>query len=247
MTGLILAAGTATRLRPITNFLPKALLEVGGKTIIDRQIETLLKEGIFKIVVVTGYHGDMLENHLKKAHPEAEFIFERNEDFERSSAAYSVMLALKHIDESVIYLNGDVIYEPKILKSVIESAHESATAIQKINWDEEQVNVTLNNDGAIKKIGKQIEARESDGEFIGVTKLSKEFVGKIHELVEKNGIETFRYNFAVDLLNKVIEKFNDKIFVIDVTKLEAIEIDTEDDLEKARSKFKNLNKQHEPD
>lgn len=239
MIAIILAAGTATRLRPITKNLPKALLEVGGKKIIDRQIETLYHEGIKEIIVVTGYHAETLENYLKITHPFINFIFKRNAEYESSGAAYSLILALKQIKESAIYLNGDVIYDPKILNCIIKSSYKSTTAIQKIGWDEEQVNIILNRDNSIKLISKKIEKNNSDGEFIGVTKLSYSFIQKINNLVTLKGVETFRYNFAIDLLNEVNSSFDEKIFATDVTKFEAIEIDTESDLINANLRFKN--------
>jgi choline kinase len=237
MIALILAAGTATRLRPLTEYLPKTLLEVGNKRIIDFQIETLLAEGIWQIIIVTGYKAEYLENYLKNTYPDTRFTFVRNTYYESSGAAYSIILALSEITEQTIYLNGDVIYDPQILKRIIRSHHPSVTAIQKNEWDEEQVNVILGKDNNIKKISKIIKREESCGEFIGVTKLGYEFIAQIKECVRENK-EKFRYSFAIDLLNQIITTGKQKLYALDVTLFRAIEIDTADDLKVARDKFK---------
>lgn len=61
---MILAAGKGTRMHPLTEEVPKALLNIGGKTLVDWAIERLVKSGIDKIVVAVGWKGSMIENHL---------------------------------------------------------------------------------------------------------------------------------------------------------------------------------------
>jgi choline kinase len=240
MIALILAAGTAMRLRPLTNNLPKILLEINGRKIIDMQLETLIQEGIHRVVVVTGYKSETLEKYLLETYKQVSFVFIKNHEFERSSAAYSVGLALPHISEPCIYLNGDVVYQPEILKNIITSSHQSITAIKKNIWDEEQVNVIVTKKNKVISIGKNIEENESAGEFIGVTKLSLSFITKMREIVTNEGIESIRYQFAVDLVNKTIGTFGEELYILDVSNYQAIEIDTEADLIEARKQFKSI-------
>jgi len=62
MKAVILAAGVASRLRPLTNNTPKCLLKVGNKSILERTIDNLVKNNIDKIVVVTGFLHKMIED-----------------------------------------------------------------------------------------------------------------------------------------------------------------------------------------
>lgn len=69
MKAVILAAGVGSRLRPITNDIPKCMVSVNGIRIIDKQIDNLLKVGINEIYVVSGYKHDILIDHLIKSYP----------------------------------------------------------------------------------------------------------------------------------------------------------------------------------
>ena len=66
MIGVILAAGMAKRLRPLTDTKPKCLLEVGGKTLLERTVRAMQQAGIKEYVVVTGYRGEMIRSFQKQ-------------------------------------------------------------------------------------------------------------------------------------------------------------------------------------
>lgn len=236
MTGLILAGGRGTRLRPHTEEIPKPLLEVGGKAILEHQIETLFENGISQIIIITGFLENSIKSFIEQKFSGKQIQCVHNKDFETSRPAYGLIQALPFINEDTIYLNGDVFYDPKILSLVI-SQEGSATAIQKTPWDEEEVNVVINNN-FVTVLSKNLTEKESSGEFIGVTKLSKEFINSLKEIISREGTEVFRHSFAIDLLNHVIHTTVNKIKAIDVTDHKAIEIDTPEDLENARDKFK---------
>ncbi len=233
MIALILAGGRGTRLRPHTEEIPKPLLEVNGKAILGHQIEMLAKESISKIVIVTGFLSHKIEEYIKENYPEQNIEFAENKEFEDSRPAYGIITALPHLNEDVLYLNGDVHCEQKVLNDVINNEKNSVTAIQKIPWDEEQVNVVLDENMNILHIGKHITENDSDGEFIGITKLSKDFIESIKKIIEQEGKEAFRYSFAVDLINHIIHVHKKDLHAVDVTLSRAIEIDTAEDLARA--------------
>jgi MurNAc alpha-1-phosphate uridylyltransferase len=62
---MVLAAGLGTRMRPLTDSKPKAMVEVAGRTLIDRVIGRLEKAGLEEVVVNVHHHADLLEKHLK--------------------------------------------------------------------------------------------------------------------------------------------------------------------------------------
>ncbi len=238
MIGFILAGGRGTRLRPHTEEIPKPLLEVGEKTILGHQIETLTKEGVSPIIIVTGFLSEKITDFVNANFPKEKFIFVHNDEYESSKPAFAIVKSLDYLNETTIYLNGDVFYEPQILKEVIENKNDSATAIQETNWDEEEVNVIVDKDGFVSELSKNLTKEESSGEFIGVTKIGLNFINSMKEIVAKEGGEVFRHSFAIDLLNHVIHRSDNKISAVNVTKLKAIEIDTPDDLKNAKNKFK---------
>lgn len=236
MIALILAGGRGTRLHPNTQEIPKPLLEINGKAILGYQIETLIEAGITEVVIVTGFLKEKIEEYIKEKYPDANVSFVHNSEFENSRPAYGLIKALPKLIDDTIYLNGDVRYDPNILREIMSSSTTSATAIQKAPWDEEQVKVVVK-DGLVIELSKNIGPSESSGEFIGVSKLNKAFINTIKDIVENEGKETFRHSFAIDLLNHAIHKKTQNLFALDVSLYEAIEIDTPEDLENARKKF----------
>ena len=239
MKALILAAGEAKRLKPITENKPKCLLPVGDQSIIDYQIDHLRTVAVTDITVVTGFYAEKLETHLTSHHPDVQFTFIRNDDYYKTYPAYGMYVAKDCFTDDVLYLNADVVFHADIIKQVVESEHDSVTAMQRLQWDEEQVNIILNSEGQVTQLGKHIARELNDGEFIGVTKIGKEF-GKVlldvlYDFVAKE--ETKK--FAADALNLCIQR-GSQLYALDVTAYPAIEIDTPDDLIEAQAQIKNF-------
>lgn len=230
---LILAAGESKRLRPLTDDIPKCLLEIDGVAIIDHQLNALADHGILEVVFVIGYQGDKLKKHIKsKKHPH-NFHFIENKDFSNTGPAYSLWLAREHLNENIIYLNSDSLFDPEIISEVLNSKHDNVTAIRKNPWDAEQVNVIINRIGRVLEIGKHITARKNHGEFIGVTKLSKKFAQSLVESLEHFISKGELKKFAVDAINHALQEFGEKKHIVDVTHLKVIEIDTPEDYRNA--------------
>ncbi|MES2223535.1 MAG: phosphocholine cytidylyltransferase family protein [Patescibacteria group bacterium] len=236
MKAIILAGGQATRLRPITHNLPKCLLKIGKKTIIDFQIETLQKNNIKDIIIVTGFKAELLKEHIITNYSQTDitFTFVFNEKYETTHAAHSLWSARDYLTDTTIYLNSDLICDPMIIKSVIENKNDSVTAIQQNDWDEEEVNVITDENMNVVEIGKLIPEKLSKGEFIGATKLSSSFLNKLievlNDMVQKNDTK----KFAVDAINNVIHSKGENLYALDVSHYVAIEIDTIEDFEKGK-------------
>ncbi len=239
MKAIILAGGQATRLRPITHNLPKCLLVIGGKTILDFQIEALHKNKVNDVIIVTGFKADMLKTHVQKhyPHPQTKFTFVHNNLYETTRAAYGLWVARDHLDDTVIYLNADLLCDPQILEMVISSPKESITAIQKNKWDEEEVNVIVNSKLEVIEIGKLIPEETSYGEFIGATKLSRSFVKKMVGVLDTMVTQGDTQRFAVDAINATIQE-GETLHTLDVTDYTAIEIDTIEDFENGKKLWK---------
>ena len=90
MIGVILAAGMAKRLRPLTDTKPKCLLEVGGKTLLQRTVDAMVAAGITEFVVVTGYRGNMIRDFLTIHYPLFTIHYLDNVDYEHNNNIYSL-------------------------------------------------------------------------------------------------------------------------------------------------------------
>ena len=85
MIGVILAAGMARRLRPLTDKCPKCLLKVGERSLLQRTIDALIQAGGNRLVVVTGYKGQMIVDELERLYPTLDKQFIDNVDYENNN------------------------------------------------------------------------------------------------------------------------------------------------------------------
>lgn len=175
MKAVILAAGMGTRLRPETDHVPKAMVKVLGKSIIDYQIEALRDSGVTEIIVVTGYLGHVLEAFLKKYVRQGLTIrFAHNEDYASSSSAYSFWLASPLLgDSDYIHLNCDIVFRKELLKRIVASAHQNVIALdQDIALRDNMEQVALKADRIIKM--DNVFFPEAVGKAVGVARFSGE-------------------------------------------------------------------------
>jgi len=133
MKALILAAGLGTRLRPITNHTPKALVQVGGRTMLDRSVEQLEKVGIREIAINTCYLAKKIEEYvddrLKKLYPEISFeVIREPELLETGGGLKNAEYFLKDSDPFLIH-NSDVVHNIDLGLMVEEFKKEKPLAI----------------------------------------------------------------------------------------------------------------------
>lgn len=239
MKALILAGGQATRLYPITHGLPKCLLSFGDKTILDIQIDALIKTDVSDIIIITGYCHEAIEKHVHTYHPDKNISLIFNKEYETTRAAYGFGLARAHFDTSIIYLNSDLLGERQIIDEIVNSPHDSVTAIAQNEWDEEEVNVITNSQGIVQSIGKLIKREESNGEFLGATKLSPDFLQKMMVEIDRLNKENDKKHFAADAINGAI-RAGGILHTHDVSHYKAIEIDTIEDYESAKDVWSSI-------
>src|SRR5215207_3765088 len=123
MKAIILAAGKGTRLDGAA-VKPKCLVEVGGSTLLRRQIEILRSRGIDEIVIVVGFGADSIREACDN-----EISFVENIHFAETSSLYSLWLAREHLSEGFVVLNSDVLVHPQLLANLLNSSREDALLI----------------------------------------------------------------------------------------------------------------------
>ena len=249
MRAIILAAGSGLRLGQHTKDIPKALLDLNGKSILERQISLLRQHGINEIFVVTGYQR---EKHTLK---DIEYIF--NPRYAETEQLASMMVARTKISDDVLIIFGDIVFDEQILQQILVSNDDIGIAID-LDW-EKSYNERPDNPKSLadkvliyqKKI-QQISAKitslsmknQQIGEFLGVIKLSRRgskiMVQKYQELERSH---TGKFHVAsslekaklVDILQELIDS-KIEIYPIPITG-KWCEIDTPKDLERARKIF----------
>jgi choline kinase len=171
---IILAAGVGSRLRPLTNDRPKCLLEVGGRTLLDRQVQTLARLGVTDFVAVVGYYGDLIRRHLGYR---ARYI--DNERYERTNSLYSLWLARDELVSAALILNSDVLAAPTLFARLLNSAAPDAILVERgERFEPEDMKVTLN--GAhVLDFGKALSPERAHAHNVGVAKFSKEGAARL--------------------------------------------------------------------
>jgi choline kinase len=238
---IILAAGTSTRLRPLTEDLPKCLLPLNEEAIIDYQIRCLARFAVDKVIVVAGYKRVFLEEHMSSVEMGLPISIVYNELFEETDNAFSLSLALDHVDASndtVIVLDGDILFEPALLRELVESPYDNACIIDnsKDIEPEDCKVVVINNTAA--RIGKRV---PGNGVYTSMIKLSTGFLKAFARVLKEPRTQPEWYS---EPLNRLLMKHPSTLHVIYTNGLLRCEIDTYEDLLYARALYQQI-KKHE--
>jgi bifunctional UDP-N-acetylglucosamine pyrophosphorylase/glucosamine-1-phosphate N-acetyltransferase len=119
MKAIILTAGEGTRMRPLTVTKPKTMLQVGGKPILQYNVESLRDAGINDITMVVGYREEVIKNHFKDGSDYGVNINYITQE-ERLGTAHAIGSTRGHITGKFIILNGDIIVDPVLIEDLIK-------------------------------------------------------------------------------------------------------------------------------
>lgn len=234
MKALILVAGVSRRLYPLTEHRPKCLMEVGGQTIFDYQMQAIRAVGIREVCLVLGYRREQIVEHAEHRYPDVEFTYRINHHFFETNTAYSLWVAGEEfLDRDFVYLNGDVLFEPRLLQRVVDSPHLAALAVEAKPCGEEEVKVTADAEGRIHRIGKQIDPAEALGEFIGVARFAAPITAWFYQALDSLKHEGKRNVYFEAALDRMADTHS--LMSVDVTDLPCIEIDFPEDYAAART------------
>ena len=122
MQAVILAAGTGQRLRPITDNLPKCLIQIGEETLLEYSLDALRKSGIGEVIIVTGFLENMIKEKIGNNYKDVKITFILNEKYDRTGSMYSLSQAKSTIkDKDILLLESDLLYEPQAIKTALNS------------------------------------------------------------------------------------------------------------------------------
>lgn len=245
---IIIAAGTGSRLKPLTDNSPKAMLNVGNTTIIENQIKIYKSLGIRDINIVVGYQ----KNKFKKI--KANFFYNKN--YNKNNILESLFCAKSKINGNCIISYSDIIFKKKIVKKLLNSKDE-ITLVTDIEWKKmykgrilhpisEAEKAYVDKKKNLKKIGKIIELKKSNSEFIGMLKLGPngcQIFKRYYFIAKKNfykkrffSAKSFTKAYITDFISFLLKN---KI-IIKCVKIKGgwMEIDTIEDYLNAQNFFK---------
>jgi choline kinase len=234
MIGVVLVAGVSRRLYPMTKNRPKCLLEVGSQTIFDHQMSSLQAVGVREVCLITGYRREQILEHAAARHPQLRIRNVVNHHFFENNTAASLWIAgPEFLDRDMVLLNGDVLFDPRVLERVVQGGHAANLAVEAKPCGDEEVKVVVDADERVRRIGKLLTPAECRGEYIGVAGFSAPFSTHLFESLDRlmhteEGEQAY-YERAMDELLDTQD-----VAAIDITGLPCVEIDFPSDYENAR-------------
>ncbi|MBN1448061.1 MAG: phosphocholine cytidylyltransferase family protein [Bacteroidetes bacterium] len=236
MKAVILAAGIASRLRPLTDGTPKCLLALGGKTILQRTIDNLLANGVDSFVIVTGYLHEQIEAFMRTQYPHLRPQFLHNDLYASTNNIYSLWLTRETVrGENILLLDSDILFDARIVGALLASPHENSLALNRdIAVGEEEIKVRLDEEQRIREISKVIPLAAAAGESIGIERFSSSFVDMLFVTLEEMVVQEKRVDiFYEAAFERVIERGCD-LFAVDISEFPCMELDTVEDFRAAQ-------------
>jgi choline kinase len=118
-TAVLLAAGTGTRLLPLTKNAPKCLTIVAGQAILGRLIDNLRIQSISRLVVVIGHLGEQIREYLQQHASDMQVDYVSNPIYQTTNNIYSLWLAKKQIHEAFLLLESDLVFNASMLDEMM--------------------------------------------------------------------------------------------------------------------------------
>ena len=229
---IILAAGRSSRLYPITLEKPKCLLELGGKPIIQWQIEMLRKIGISDIVVVVGYKKEKIINELGK-----NVRFRHYDDFDKTNNLHTLYSVRDELNQDCLCLFSDVLTDLPILESLAHGIGNFTLLVNTRQVRDDTIRVIKEVD-LIKRIGSHLTVEESNGNYLGICKISKQGGTLLSKQLEKmiNSYHSDYFTLAMDCLASE----GALLSFLELENFNWIEVDTQSDFQLAKNKFNSL-------
>jgi choline kinase len=224
----ILAAGMGTRLgRPFPK--PLTLLE-DGRTILAQQLENIYEAygADTKVQIVVGFKLDL----ILEAAPDVSFVY--NERYDQTNTNRSLLKALRTSSAGpVVWMNGDVVFEPAILKRMQANidADQTVIAVNTSAVSEEEVKYTVTADGMVNELSKTVV--NGLGEAVGINLIAAKDKAKLINWLAQCDDQDY-FERGIEL---AIEKDGLKVLPVDISDLFAVEVDFEADLERANKRI----------
>ena len=236
MKAIILAAGSGTRMYPYTHDKPKCLLDVGGISILEHQINLIRDCGINEVVIVVGFRFERVEDFLRSYDGLGMRINTLyNPFYQSTNSLVSLWIARSEFDEDLVVMNGDDVYEIDVLEKVLSARNEKiCLPIKRRPYYEKEDMKVIVDDGRVTKISKDISNGETSAESVGIRVFSDTGVELLKRAVEEEmrnpGAEGKWY---ISSIHRLISK-GYAIRPLDIGELYWMDVDCPMDLFRAR-------------
>ena len=185
MKAIILSAGQGSRLGHLVHDRPKCLIEFNGRSLLDRQLDTLEASGVNEAVVVTGFHDELVDEAIgrRSGGPKVRTLF--NPFFKVADNTGSLFMAREELAGDCLVWNGDTLVSRALMARVVANARAGicVTIDRKPSYDEDDMKV-VEEGGRLRAIGKRI-AQGVNAESIGLLAFRSGGAERFREAIEK--------------------------------------------------------------
>lgn len=225
-TAVIMAAGLGSRFGKMTETMPKGFIEVGGKSMVIRSIETLIACGIQRIIIGTGYKKEAYEA-LQSQYPQITCVFSSR--YAETNSMYTLWNCREVIgDEDFILLESDIIYSQNAITELQGNEHPDIMLITPVTKFQDQYYVEYDEQGTLTRCSTNKEEINYKGELVGIHKLSSTFYHCLCEEYEKIVVDKPKLGYEYQLL--WMSQHVSPVFVLNSSDVIWYEIDDENDL-----------------
>lgn len=248
MQAIILAAGTGSRLRPLTDTVPKCMVKVNGIPMIERTIDALVAAGIKKLIIGLGYKSEVLKDFIRRTFDEKrlngmQIEFGENPDYDKTNNIYSLYLLKEFFKaDDTLLIESDLVYKPEVLKDLVNAEDKNLAVVSRWeDWMDGTVTLLNEDDEITNFIVKKNQKNEEKSSYyktVNIYKFSKEFTNIYYLPFLETFMNVFGKNSYYETCLKFISETDSSLlkgFKID----QGIwyEVDNQEDLKEAEKRF----------
>ena len=236
MKALILNSGLGSRMGALTSEHPKCMTEISSHdTILSRQLKQIANAGIKEVVMTTGYYDGVLVKYCQDLELPVRFTFVNNPIYDKTNYIYSIYCAKDYLDDDIILMHGDLVFENEVFDRVVASPVSCMTVSSTLPLPEKDFKAQVM-DGMVMKVGVNIfnEAMEAQALYHLKRDDWRVWLDKIIEFCDNDN----RKVYAENALNELNGAAN--IHALDVENLLCSEIDNPEDLAVVTAKLREI-------
>lgn len=204
LTAVIVSAGAGTRLLPLTLAMPKCLVRVGGRAILDHQLDALEAADIGRAVVVAGYRGDQIADHVARSRRRIQVQVLFNPFWSIASSIGSVWAAKDHVERPFLLMNGDTVFDGQVIAGAVAAAQPGVNLVveRPAAFEIDDMRVALS-DGRVTDVGKDLSAPPATHRSLGMI-VSRDATGGYARALrgvigEPNGLQAYHHDVIARL------------------------------------------------
>jgi len=234
MIALIINSGIGSRMGELTKNEPKCMTKLfNGETILERQLKQLVYFGVEKVVITTGYLEDKIVDHCNNMDLPIEIKFVKNEKFRETNYIYSVECAKEYLDDDIVFMHGDLVFEDGVLKQVLDSEKSCMAVSSTLPLPEKDFKAVIK-ESRIDKVGVNFfdDALAAQPLYKILREDWNKWLNKISEFCKDGNDKVYAEKAFNEISDKCV------IYPLDVKDSLCEEIDNANDLERVVEKLK---------